>query len=58
MPAEAKRPDVDFALAQALFCKHYPGLYLHALWPTSDHVIPWGRFWLLYLQIPEVATVL
>lgn len=41
----------------ALFCQHYPNLYLNACWPTSDHIVPWSLFWVLYAEIRRLLAL-
>lgn len=41
----------------ALFCKQYPGLYLNPCWPTTDHIVPWGLFWVLYAEIRRLLAL-
>jgi hypothetical protein len=41
----------------ARFCAIYPGMWRLPWEQTSDGVIPWRAFWLLYSEIPAVLTM-
>ena len=52
LPTEAAGADTMLMVAQ--FCRCYPGLYVSPAWPTSDHIVPWRLFDLLYEKLEDV----
>ncbi len=49
---------VDYGLQVARFCFFYPGMpYLSPSWPTSDGIIPWMLFQMMYTRLFSVLAL-